>query len=317
MADSVYAQGLISSNVLLGPSVAPENTLQIVQPIGTLSVSSSPINKSLLLAGSTAQRITSFRVTASNDAITLKDIALTGANLDTLSNIRLQDSFGTILGTATNITATGAIFTNLHLSNSFTLLKDSSAIFYVVADINSNTNINGVVVNITTTGSDIIGGTTNAVVAITGSNVPGASHDIATNTFMVVQGLPVAKDIATDAMEFTVTAFGQSSVTLSGAIFNNTLSGYTGSTTLTVVRKSDNAIVGSTTGSTGIVSFTANNILGAGVSETYIIKIVGAVVASGPSTPNWSVSLTNLITTTSLDAANYFNTGGLPLTSVK
>lgn len=153
---------------------------------------------------------------------------------------------------------------------------------------------------------------------MTGSNVPGASHDIATNTFKVTQMIPTSKNITTDAMEFMVTAFGQNLITLSGATFNNILSGYTGSTTLTIVRKSDNATVGTATGSTGVVSFTANNTVDAGTSATYIVKIVGAVMdGSFPGTPDWSVSLTSL-TAGTLDATHYpKNTDTFPLTSVK
>ncbi len=118
-------------------------------------------------------------------------------------------------------------------------------------------------------------------------------------------------------MEFTVNAFGLSSVTLSSATFNNVLSGYTGGT-LTVVRKSDMANVGTGVGTTGVVTFTANNVINANSSETYIVKMVGATIAPATVTSDWSVSLTNLVTSTGIDAAAYpKNTDTFPLISVK
>lgn len=63
-------------------------------------------------------------------------------------------------------------------------------------------------------------------VAMTGSNVLGASHDIATNTLKVIQTTPITKALPTNAMEFTVYAFGQNQVTLSGASFKTMIGAY-------------------------------------------------------------------------------------------
>lgn len=291
----------------------------IATPTGTLAATTGDtiVNKTLLLAGSSTQKVASFKVTASNDVIKLKDITLTGANLTALSNIRLTDSVGTVLGTASNVTATGATFANLDNAAGSQIAIDRSATYYVVADVNSSTDQAGVVVNVLVSGSDITG-SNGALVAMTGSVVAGASHDVAQNTFKVTLGTPTSKDIATDAMEFTVNAFGKNSVTLSGATFNNILSGYTGSTVLTVVRKSDNAVVGSANATTGVVTFTANNSIDAGTSATYVVKLVGTVVNGSSTSQGWTVSLTNLTTTTGLDAANYpKNTDTFPLTTNK
>ena len=298
----------------------------IATAVGTLAATTGDtlVNKSLLLAGSSTQKVASFKVTASNDTIKLKNIALTGSNLNALSNIRLTDSVGTVLGSASNVTATGASFANLDNAAGSAIAMDKSSTYYIVADINSSTDAAGVQVNVVLPGltySDITG-TNGAAVALTGTTVMGASHDVAQNTFKVTMGTPTSKDIATDAMEFTVNAFGKNTVTLSGATFNNILSGYTGSTVLTVVRKSDNAVVGTLAATTGTVSFTANNSIDAGTSSTFVVKLAGTVVNGASTSQGWTVSLVSLTANNSvigtLDAANYpKNTDTFPLTTNK
>jgi hypothetical protein len=309
-----------SVNLVTKPSVVGA-VFTVATPVGTLAATTGDtlVNKTLLLAGSSTQKVASFKVTASNDVIKLKDLVLTGANLNALSNIRLTDSVGTVLGTASDVTATGAMFANLDSAAGSSIAMDKSATYYVVADVNSSTNVTGVVVNVVATGvtgGSSITGTNGATVLITAATVVGASHDVSENTFKVTLGTPTSKNIATAAMEFTVNAFGKNSVTLSGATFNNVLSGYTGGT-LTVVRKSDNATVATGIGTNGSVTFVAGTSIDAGTSATYIVKMVGAVVDAATTTPDWSVSLTSL-TAGTLDAANYpKNTDTFPLTTNK
>lgn len=296
-------------------------TFTVATPSGTLAATTGDtlVNRTLLLAGSSAQKVASFKVTAANDTIRLKTIVLTGANLTALSNIRLTDSVGTVLGTASNVTATGATFANLDTASGSSIAIDRSATYYVVADVNSSTDQNGVVVDVVASGSKIVG-SNGGEQNMTGTIVAGASHDVAQNTFKATLTTPTSKAIATDAMEFTVNAFGKNSVTLTGATFANVTSGYdTGSIVLTVIRKSDNAVVGTgTTGATsGTITFTQNNSIDAGTSATYIVKMVGAVVTSGSNSQDWSVSLTHLYAG-GLDASNYpKNTDTFPLTSNK
>ena len=261
------------------------------------------------------QKVASFKVTATNDVIKLKDITLTGANLTALSNILLTDSVGTVIGTASDVTANGAKFANLDSSSASSIAMDKSATFYVVADVNSSTDQSGVVVNVVTAGSNITG-SNGALVAMAGVTVVGPSHDVAQNTFKVALVTPTSKNIATDAMRFTVYAYGKNTVTLSGATFANVLSGYTGGT-LTIVRASDNATVATGVGTTGAVTFNAGTTVDANTSSTYIVKLVGAVGNGTATTPDWSVQLTSLQVGT-LDAANYpKNAETFPLTSVK
>lgn len=298
-------------------------TFNIATAAGTLAAATGDnlVNRSLLLAGSTSAKIASFKVTASNDNIKIKTIVLTGSNLNALSNVRLADSAMTVLGTASSVTSTGATFANLNNAAASAVAMDRSVVYYVLADVNSSTDATGVTANIAYTGSQITA-SNGSLVAMSGSNVTGVAHDVSRNTFKVTQVTPTNKDIATDAMEFKVDAFGVNSVTLSGATFANILSGYTGAYVLTVVRKSDNAVVGTGTSETGIVTFTANNVIDAGSSATYVVKIVNAIVLGTSTSQGWTVSLTSLTannaTIGALDAANYpKNTDTLPLTSNK
>ena len=196
---------------------------------------------------------------------------------------------------------------------------DKSATYYVVANVNSTTNVIGVSVDVTSTGSTITG-SNGGIISMTGDTVAGAAHDVSENTFKVTLGTPTSKNIATDAMEFTVTAFGKNSVTLTGATFTGTLTGYTGGT-LTIVRKSDNATVATGVGTSGAVTFVAGTAVDAGTSATYIVKMVGTVGDGTSQNPDWSVSLNSLTVETgvnTLDAANYpKNTDTFPLISVK
>ena len=315
---------LTSVTVSPKPTVAGAQFV-IASPVGALAVTTGDtlINKSLLLAGSSTQKVTSFKVTASNDVIKLKNVTLTGTGLDALSNIRLTDSVGTVLGTASSVTNTGAKFANLDNAAGSSVAMDKSATYYVVADINSSTNVNGVVVNVVLPGlnaTDIVGSNGGAV-AMTGTVVTGKSHDVNENTFKVTLGTPSSKAIANDAMRFTVNAFGKNSVTLSGATFNNVLSGYTGSMVLTIERASDNTTVGSIAYVNGVqtVSFVAGTSIDAGTSATYIVKVAGAVADSTVSgNQDWTISLTGLTTVSGLDAKNYpKNTDTFPLTSNK
>ncbi len=295
----------------------------INQAVGTLAATTGDtlVNKSLLLAGATAQKVASFKVTATNDTIKIKTIVLTGANLDALSNIRLQDVNGKMVA-ASSVTATGATFANVDTATDFANATaiDKSSTYYVVADVNSSTDAAGVYANVIVAGSQITS-SNGTVISMIGANVTGPSHDVAQNTFKVTQATPASKNIATDALEFTVNAFGLNSVTLTGATFDNVLSGYTGTMVLTVIRKSDNAVVGSASATTGVVTFSGNNSIDAGTSATYIVKIVGALVDSASNSQDWTVKLTGLNVNTGvnvLDAASYpKNTDTLPLTSNK
>lgn len=121
-------------------------------------------------------------------------------------------------------------------------------------------------------------------------------------------------------MEFSITAAGKNSVTLSGATFSNTVSGYTGSMQVAIFKKSDNTqVTTGFAGETGLVTFNSAITVDAGTTTTYVVKVVGATVDSTAQSTGWTVSLTSLtLGTSGLDLANYpSNTDTLPLTSSK
>jgi len=108
-----------------------------------------------LLSPFVDQKLVAFKVTAANDTIKLKDLALTGTNLDAVSNIRLVDSSMNVLGTASNVTSTSAKFVNLDNAAGSSIAVDKSPVYYVVADINSTTDVNGVSVSVLVADSTI------------------------------------------------------------------------------------------------------------------------------------------------------------------
>lgn len=291
----------------------------IAAPQWTLAVTSSNsnVNASLLLSPSTNVKLTSFKVTASNDNIKLKDLVLTWANLSAFSNIRLVDASNNVLWVSNSNTDTGASFSNLNNSTYSALAIDQSAIYYVIADVNSTTNLTGAVVNVVAAGSTVQG-SNGIIVAMLGNDVPWVAHTVAQNTFKITQVAPVSKDIATDALRFKVDAFGLNNVTLTSANFANSISGYTWSYNLDIVRASDNVVVGTASGSTtGLVTFNPNITVDAGKTETFIVRISGAIVDGGSNSQGWTVSLTEL-TIGSLNASAYVkNTETLPFTQSK
>jgi hypothetical protein len=247
-------------------------------------------------------------------------MAFTATGLNNVSNVRLTDSSMNVLGVATSVTNTGVKFTNLDTVAGSKILKDKSSVFYVIADVNTNTDALGLNLTTDITGS-VLKGSNGGVVSFTGSDVASNNSDIAQNTAKIAQVTPTNKDIATDAMEFSITAAGKNSVTLSGATFSNTVSGYTGSMQVAIFKKSDNTQVATgIAGVSGAVTFTSGLItVDAGTTTTYVVKVVGATVDSSAQSTGWTVSLTHLtLGTSGLDLANYpSNTDTLPLTSSK
>jgi hypothetical protein len=192
--------------------------------------------------------------------------------------------------------------------------QDSKAIYYVVADVNSIPDDaiiihalppTNVYMYVSADGSSIVGSHGETVPMNQGMDkVLGNHHQVAQNTFNVVPELPTNKNLATDAMEFTVYAYGKDKVTLHSATFQNVLTGYSGGL-LTIVRKSDNAIVGTGDGTTGTVKFKEGTTVESGTSSRYIVKLTGAVLSSRMS--GWSIRLMDLAFDGLDSAAHYSN----------
>ncbi|MDD5377085.1 MAG: S-layer homology domain-containing protein [Candidatus Gracilibacteria bacterium] len=313
---SIASIGYDAVDNLTSVTINPKPTLAgatfvIASPVGALAATTGDtlVNRTLLLAGSSTQKITSFKVTASNDNIKIKKLVVTGAGLNALSNIRITDSVGTVLGSASNLTDTGAEFVNLDNAAGSAIAIDKSATYYVVADANSATNASNVQANVVVAGSKIIGSNGGEVV-MTGSDVVGAAHDVAENTFKVTLGTPTNKAIATDAMEFTVNAFGKNNVTLASADFNNILSQYdTASAVLTVIRKSDNAVVGTASATGAAAEVSTFTVVGSTTNTgTVTVTVNGAsyttaTVASGATAATVATALAAAITAGTVTAS--------------
>lgn len=85
---------------------------------------------------------------------------------------------------------------------------------------------------------------------------------------------------------------------------------------LEVIRSSDQSVLGFATGSTGVVTFTANNTIDAGSTIEFQVRIRNAIKESTSQQSSWQMTLGNLYTTSGLDAANYpKNTDTFPLRS--
>lgn len=143
--------------------------------------------KQLLQAWAHDQRLLGFTVSASNDNIKLKDIVITWTWFNNLPNLRLTDSNMNVVGWASNVTNTWAIFT--YLDNSInSAVNNQTKTFILVADINPNTDVLWINATVKVSWSDVRS-SNDSVISMTWSDVTSASHDIAQNTFKVVKNL--------------------------------------------------------------------------------------------------------------------------------
>lgn len=94
---SVAAVDSVSSKDITGYSIPTGAVFTVAQGQGDLSASDLTPKKQLLLAGSTAQKLFAYKVTATNDDVTLKDMAFTATGLNNVSNVRLTDSSMNVL----------------------------------------------------------------------------------------------------------------------------------------------------------------------------------------------------------------------------
>ncbi|MDD2487567.1 MAG: S-layer homology domain-containing protein [Candidatus Gracilibacteria bacterium] len=317
----------LTSNSVTQTSVAGA-TFNIATAVGTIAAATGNnlVNRSLLMANSKDQKIVSFQVTSQNDTIKLKDIAVTGTNLDSLSNIRLADVNMNVIAQASNVTATAANFVNLDTASGSSILDRNSATYFVIADANSNTDIANVSANITVAGSNL-SSSNGSIVPMVGVNVLGAAHDVAQNTFKVTQTTPTSKSLEDGAIQFKVDAFGLNSVALTSVNVNASLGAYNpaGLAAATIsLYTSDNQLVGQTVGvvnGANTIALTAPfNTINKDSSVTYVVKIVGLTLNASTNAA-WTVSVTGLSVNTgaaTLNAADYpKNTETLPLTSTK
>lgn len=313
--NSLNAYDTLTSNAINSYSKPIGAIFTVATPIGTLASSNNnPLSK-LLLSPSTAQQIAAFKLSATNDNIKLYNISITWTNLDMLSNFKLLDLSGTLIANATTTTSTTVTF--ISISGAPTIAKDTSASYYILADVNSNTNGWPVSLTIITSWTNFrsSNGTTYAV---GWSNVLSNSHAISENTLVLAMSSNPSKSLTTSALRFTATAAGKNSVIITWLNFNNMLAGYTGSMTLMIYKDSIAAgnIAGTGAYAWGIIALNANNVIDAGTTTNYIVVINGALVDAGSYTTDWYISLTNVYFG-GLAGATYSNVGSFPFTSVK
>lgn len=274
-----------------------------------VTASNSPILSQLLLSPSTDMQLMAFRVKAINDTVKLRDLTFTGNNLGSLSNFRIVDSSNTVVATATTATATAVTFVNIAASAP-SIAKDAIATYKLLADVNSDTNITGLVVSLTTAQVRASNGSTVAVATF--APVVSNVHAVAENTFVVSKATNSSKGLTTSALRFTVAASGKDSVTLNSLNFNNLLAGYdiTASelkvyrTSTTLANLAGAGIVGTVTGP---LALTANNVVDAGTSATFIVVLENTVVDGVSNSQDWSVSLTDIVFDGTFVAVDYDN----------
>jgi hypothetical protein len=139
------------------------------------------------------------------------------------------------------------------------------------------------------------------------------SHVIALNSFTVAKAANGSKAITTSALRFDVTAVGKDKVTLNSLDFSNLLAGYATTSGQVKVYKTNTSVAnlaGQTTAGTfnGTVNLSANNVVDAGTTTSYIVTIENIV--GNAATQDWSVSLTNINFDGGLIATNFNNVGG-------
>jgi len=305
---------LTSQSVSL-PSVPTSALFTVAQAVGTLSSSDANPKASLLLAGDKDQKVLAFRVKATNDSVRLRDLSFTGTNLDSLSNFRVVSSSNEVVASATTNGSGSVTFTNINTTDSVAM--DQTKTYYLVADVNTNVNAVSVTVNLEQAASNIRA-TNGSTLVMQGVDVAGNTHLVNENKAVVAKATNSSKNLTTSALRFTVTASGKDSVTLNSATFANTFGGYnTASGSIVVYKDSVSTanILGTASSVTGNVTFTANQTVDAGSTNTYIVVITD-VVANGTTTSDWSVSLSNLVVD-GVNANVYTNMGEFPITETK
>lgn len=307
--DSVSSKDVAASSLPVGAQFS------VLAADATLATSDSNPQAQLFLAGSAANKLLAFKVTAKNDNITLKDVVLTGANLASMSNFALRDANNVLIAYASTNSSTGVSFLSVPSVSTATAM-DKSSTFYVTADANSNTDTGAISIVLSST---VIKGTNGTEKTVT-TSVVSKTHAIAQNTLVIAKATNSSKELTSSALRFTVTAAGKDNVTLSGVSLTTQLSGYTGSMTVAIYKDSISA---ANLAGTGLVSGTSislsnKNTVDAGSTATYIVVVEGATGdANVTGTKDWTVSIKDVTFGDTLKATDYYNVGSFPMTEVK
>ena len=316
---SLNAYDTLTSNAISGYALPAGAVFTIGSASGTIAVSSdAPLSK-LFLSPSTSQKIAAFKLSATNDQVRLYDVALTGAKLDNLSNFRLVDTTGNVIATATTNDATTVTFSQIN--NAPFVAKDTTVTYYVIADVNNNTNTTGISVTIKASGTDVKGSNGNTI-AVAGSNITSATHSIADSIVTIVQAANPTKEIGSSALRFTVTAQGKNSTLLTS------LTGYVATAGLS----GDRVLVYKDTTASANLAFSWNFVnatnvnlvmvntgkatIDVGTPVTYIMVLDWAIGNGTNATQGWTVRLVDAAFGWFI-ASTYDNIATFPMTEVK
>ncbi|MDD2916366.1 MAG: S-layer homology domain-containing protein [Candidatus Gracilibacteria bacterium] len=317
---TLAAYDSISSKSVTPSSLPAGATFTVKAADATLAASDSNPQAQLFLAGSAANKMFAFKVTAKNDNITLKDVVLTGSNLGSMSNFALRDANNTLIAYAST-SDTGAVsFLSVPSAVTATAM-DSSATFYVTADANSNTDTGAI--NLSLSGVVIKGTNGSETTVAPTSTVVSKTHGIAQNTLVIAKATNSSKELTSSALRFTVTAAGKDLVTLNSITGSVQLSAYTGATEVRVYKDTISATNLAFTGALGAdklwsaTTSNAKNTVDAGTTATYIVVVENAIGDGTNGTKDWTVSLKDVKFGGTLNATNYYNVGSFPMTEVK
>lgn len=324
--NSLNVYDTLTSNTISSYSTPAGAVFTVNTAVGTFAASNNNPVASLLLSPSVDQKVVAFKMTATNDNVRLYTLVVTGAGIDYLSNFRLVDLSGTVIAPATTVTSSTITFSEI--ASAPVVAKDTSANYYVIADVNSNSNYGPINLTVDVSASTVKG-TNGLAIAAAGSDVASRTHAVSQNVFTLAKASNSNKAITTSALRFTVTAAGKDNILLTGVTLNNALAGYTGTVVVKVYKSSISSVNEAGTfnwnwatsnGADIVVPMTSNSnvnsIIDAGSTVEYIVALEGTLVNSASTSTDWNVTLKNLYFG-GLQATSYNNLGTLPMTEVK
>jgi len=216
----------VSSSAVVPLPAQTSPSLELIDAKAAILVSDQNPKSSLFAGGDLDQRIFAFRVRADNDSVTLRDLKLTGTNLNAMTNYRLIPASNTSRQqVATTTTNTALEFLNINTNNTIVVPRDKTETFYIIADANNNTNQANISLSIATTDTyKFRSGNGTETTGNVSSALAGNNHYVGENKIQVVHVEKNDKSLDNHALAFTITATGKNTVylkKLSGIIQTN------------------------------------------------------------------------------------------------
>ncbi len=283
--DYVAVDSMTSATVTAVSSAGAVFT--VAQGAGTLQASSNNPVKSLLLANSSAQKLLTFGVKATNDDVKVKTIVVSGTGIDNVGSIALVDASGNQIQVASAVTSTGFKFENVDNASGSLVAKNATNEYSVVATPKSDT-VGTVALTVKVTGSEFR--TSNGTVLAMGgtADVTSNTHDIAKSVFTITNKSSTTADFV-GALKFDVFTKGSTNVTLTGVTVSYNLVNYTTWSTIKLFNTNGNLVAykqldeKSSTGITLTIDPTYSTITSSsnGVTTSYYVKIESAPTQTG------------------------------------